>query len=219
MAVSFLTAAQRARYGRYPEVVTPDDLARCFHLSDDDRAQIESCRGHHNRLGFALQLSTVRYLGTFLEDPIAVPSSVLQFVSRQLAIHTTDGLERYRDGEQREEHVTKIRKHYGYGDIAEPRANLFSDAEWEATRPIVCRTLGLPPDPQPLLDSMAEELDKTYRAVAQRLPDNPDVRFEKVNGKEELILTPLDALEEPPSLIQLRKIVADRSYPTGRHEY
>jgi hypothetical protein len=129
MAVSFLTAAQRARYGRYPEVVTPDDLARCFHLSDDDRAQIESCRGHHNRLGFALQLSTVRYLGTFLEDPIAVPSSVLQFVSRQLAIHTTDGLERYRDGEQREEHVTKIRKHYGYGDIAEPRVG-FRMTRW-----------------------------------------------------------------------------------------
>ncbi|MEA2259866.1 MAG: hypothetical protein QOJ51_2691 [Acidobacteriaceae bacterium] len=32
---------------------------------------------------------------------------------------------------------------------ADPRANLLSDAEWEATRPIVCRTLGLPPDPQP----------------------------------------------------------------------
>jgi Domain of unknown function (DUF4158) len=46
MAVSFLTAAQRARYGRYPEVVTPDDLTRCFHLSDDDRVQIMSCRGH-----------------------------------------------------------------------------------------------------------------------------------------------------------------------------
>ncbi|MGO9595295.1 MAG: DUF4158 domain-containing protein [Steroidobacteraceae bacterium] len=106
MAVSFLTAAQRARYGRYPEVVTADDLARCFHLSDDDRVQIMSCRGHHNRLSFALQLSTVRYLGTFLEDPIAVPSSVLQSPSHQLAIHTLDGLERYRKGEQREEHVT-----------------------------------------------------------------------------------------------------------------
>ena len=78
MAASFLTAAQRDRYGRYPEVVTPNDLSRCFHLSDDDRAQIMSCRGHHNRLGFALQLSTVRYLGTFLDDPIAVPTSVLQ---------------------------------------------------------------------------------------------------------------------------------------------
>jgi len=38
MALSFLTAAQRERYGRYPDVVTPDDLSRCFHLSDDDRA-------------------------------------------------------------------------------------------------------------------------------------------------------------------------------------
>ena len=577
MAVSFLTAAQRDRYGRYPDVVTPNDLSRCFHLSDDDRAQIMSCRGHHNRLGFALQLSTVRYLGTFLDDPIAVPSSVLQSLSHQLDIHTLDGLQSYRKGEQREEHVTKIRKRYGYGDIteprvgfrmtrwlygvcwtgterlgalfdratawllahkillpgvttlerfvvsvrarvearlyqlltqgitqqqkdqlqrlllvpegdrvslldqirsgptrisgpairaaidrlnavralgitvpmkaripssriaslarfanrakaqaisrmpparrlatlaafvhsleataqddvlevleillhelfgdaekadkkarlrtlkdldqsaaalaeachllldhdvpdeslrrkvfakipraalenalervsvlirppddvyyqelsehyrsvrgylphvlthicfeaapagrpllaacdwlrdqqdrnkpdnnaprevidkawqryvvqkdgrvdiraftfcvlshlqtavhrrdvfthprwryADPRADLLSDAEWEATRPIVCRTLGLPPDPQPILESLAVELDKTYREIARRLSDNPDVRFEKVKGKEELILTPLDALDEPPSLIQLRKVVAER---------
>ena len=103
MAVSFLTTAQRARYGRYPGVVTPDDLAGCFHLSDDDRAQIMSCRGEHNRLGFALQLTTVRYLGTFLDDPIAVPSSVLQSLSRQLAIHTLDGLQSYRRGEQRQD--------------------------------------------------------------------------------------------------------------------
>src|SRR5260370_18522259 len=124
MAVSFLTAAQRDRYGRYPDMVTPDDLARCFHLSDEDRAQIMSCRGHHNRLGFALQLTTVRYLGTFLDDPVAVPSPVLQSLSHQLAIQTLDGLQSYRKGEQREEHVTKIRKRYGYGDITEPRVGL-----------------------------------------------------------------------------------------------
>ena len=124
MAVSFLTAAQRDRYGRYPDMVTPDDLARCFHLSDEDHAQIMSCRGHHNRLGFALQLTTVRYLGTFLDDPVAVPSPVLQSLSHQLAIQTLDGLQSYRKGEQREEHVTKIRKRYGYGDITEPRVGL-----------------------------------------------------------------------------------------------
>jgi Domain of unknown function (DUF4158) len=129
MAVSFLTAAQRDRYGRYPDVVTPNDLSRCFHLSDDDRAQIMSCRGHHNRLGFALQLSTVRYLGTFLDDPIAVPSSVLQSLSHQLDIHTLEGLQSYRKGEQREEHVTKIRKRYGYGDITEPRVG-FRMTRW-----------------------------------------------------------------------------------------
>jgi hypothetical protein len=100
MAVSFLTAAQRDRYGRYPDVVTPDDLVRCFHISDDDRTQIMSCRGHHDRLDFALQLTTVRYLGTFLDDPISVPSSVLQSLSHQWAIRTLDGLQSYRKGEQ-----------------------------------------------------------------------------------------------------------------------
>ncbi len=65
MAVSFLTTAQRDHYGRYPDVVTPDDLACYFHLSDDDRAQIMSCRGEHNRLGFALQLTTVRTSAPF----------------------------------------------------------------------------------------------------------------------------------------------------------
>ena len=62
MAVSFLTPVQRDRYGRYTGVVTPDDLAGCFHLSDDDRAQIMRCGDEHSRLGFALQLTTVRYL-------------------------------------------------------------------------------------------------------------------------------------------------------------
>jgi uncharacterized protein DUF4158 len=110
MAVRFLTAAQRDQYGRYPDVVTPDDLARCFHLSDDDRAQILICRGEHNRLGFALQLTTVRYLGTFLNDPVGVPSLVLLSLSRQLAI-PIGGLQRYRKGEQREVHVTTICNH------------------------------------------------------------------------------------------------------------
>lgn len=124
MAVSFLTAAQRAGYGRYPDVVTPDDLARCFHLSDDDRAQIMSCRGHQNRLGFALQLTTVRYLGTFLDDPISVPSAVVHSLAHQLAIPTLDSLQSYRTGEQRAAHVAKICHRYGYSNLAEPRVGL-----------------------------------------------------------------------------------------------
>jgi len=36
------------------------------------------------------------------------------------------------------------------------------------------------------------------------------VRFETVNGKEELILTPLEKLEEPASLVQLREAVEAR---------
>lgn len=91
---------------------------------------------------------------------------------------------------------------------ADPRANLLAGAEWEAMRPVVCRTLRLPTQPEPLLETLAKQLDEAYRTVVARLPNNPAVHFKTVNGKEELILSPLDELEEPPSLIQLRKVVA-----------
>jgi TnpA family transposase len=91
---------------------------------------------------------------------------------------------------------------------ADPRAGLLDGAEWEATRPIICRTLGLTADPSPTLNALSAELDRTYRAVAARLPDNPAVRFETVGDKNELILSPFDKLDEPASLIELRKKVA-----------
>jgi len=94
-----------------------------------------------------------------------------------------------------------------YGD---PRSGLLSGPEWEVARPIVCRSLGLTSDPQPTLVALAEELDQTYRAVAARLPQNPAVRFEKVDGKNELVLAPLDKLDDPPSLQALREAVKAR---------
>lgn len=36
------------------------------------------------------------------------------------------------------------------------------------------------------------------------------MRFETVNGKNDLVLSPLDKLEEPPSLLALRDAVATR---------
>src|SRR5580700_11825991 len=86
MPVSFLTPQQRATYGRYAGPPTVDELTRYYHLNDDDLTQVMSCRGEHNRLGFALQLTTVRYLGTFLEDPVAVPPSVVETLARQFGL-------------------------------------------------------------------------------------------------------------------------------------
>jgi hypothetical protein len=122
MPVSFLSDEQRNNYGRYIGAPPSDDLARHFHLDDTDRALIASKRGDHNRLGFAVQLGTVRYLGTFLEDPMAVPDAVLNTLSKQLSIETLKDATIYGDGEQRWLHAAEIRAAYGYVEITEPQA-------------------------------------------------------------------------------------------------
>ena len=110
MPVSFLTATQRERYGRYPESLSADELARYFHLDEDDREWIAGKRRDSSRLGYALQLTTARFLGAFLEDPTAVPSAVLHTMAVQLDVTDLTGcIVAYRAARQRWQHTTEIR--------------------------------------------------------------------------------------------------------------
>lgn len=87
---------------------------------------------------------------------------------------------------------------------------LLAGAEWEAARPVICRSLELSAQPQATLTTLTQELDETYRRVAARLPYNDAVRFETAGDKTELVLSPLDALAEPASLIALRNEIKAR---------
>jgi hypothetical protein len=40
---------------------------------------------------------------------------------------------------------------------ADPRSALLAGTEWQATRPMICRTLGLTPNPEPVLAALTEE--------------------------------------------------------------
>ncbi|VVE85428.1 hypothetical protein PSP31121_05246 [Pandoraea sputorum] len=110
MPASFLSATQRERYGHDPHTLSSEELARYFHLDDADREWIATKRRDSNRLGYALQLTTARFLGTFLEDPTAVPRAVLHTLSSQLSIFDATCARAYCESEQRWRHTTEIRE-------------------------------------------------------------------------------------------------------------
>jgi len=121
MPVEFLTESQQESYGRFAGEPSPAELARYFHFDDTDRGLIRKRRSAPNRLGFALQLGTVRYLGTFLPNPIGVPPGVIAYVGRQLDIPDASSLSEYMEREAtRLEHTAEIRSIYAYQDFHDP---------------------------------------------------------------------------------------------------
>ena len=127
MPVEFLTDEEAARFGRYSGPPSLPELDRLFFLDDDDKALIAKRRGDHMKLGFALQLVTVRYLGTFLTDPLDVPNVVVDYLAEQLGVADASCLKRYGERNQtRLEHAWEIQRALGFVEFAAAREELSS---------------------------------------------------------------------------------------------
>jgi hypothetical protein len=86
-----------------------------FRLSGDDFKLVHPKMEPHTRLGMAIQLGTLRFLGTFLPDPTAVPRVVVRYVAEQLNIRDARILGKYLSRRRtRFEHAAQIRDHLGY---------------------------------------------------------------------------------------------------------
>lgn len=123
MSIRFLTEEYQANYGRYVGEPTEKQLARYFHLDERALQLVKKRRGDHNRLGFSVQLGTVRFLGTFLSNPIDVPVNIVNYLATQLNITEPDCLLKYlKRARTHWEHIEEIKYHYGYRDFhAQPQ--------------------------------------------------------------------------------------------------
>jgi Domain of unknown function (DUF4158) len=86
MPIGFLTAADRARLNRFPEQIPHEDLSAFFLLSEADHETINRHREAHTRLGFALQLCALRYLGFAPDDLQTAPPVAVEYVAQQLSV-------------------------------------------------------------------------------------------------------------------------------------
>lgn len=120
MPVEFLPDEQAQSYGRFPAGFTRAELERYFFLDDVDRELIESKRRDHNRLGYALQLVTVRYVGRFLDDPLQVPVELVEYLAEQLGIADPSCVKLYAERyKTRIEHQQEIRADDRWSEFSE----------------------------------------------------------------------------------------------------
>ena len=149
MPIEFLTEAQVAAYGRFAGTPTRAQLERFFFLDDADRRRVDrrrpGPRRDSHRLGFALQLGTVRFLGTFLADALAVPAEAVAYVAAQLGIADPSCLAAYPARAMTAyEHTWEIRRGYGYRE--------FAAAEGELRAFLAARAWTAPDGPRALFD-------------------------------------------------------------------
>ena len=132
MPVEFLTDDEAAAYGRYVGAPSREELDRMFFLDDADRTLVAKRRGDHTRLGLALQLTTVRYLGTFLPDPLDVPTVVLERLAGQLGIADPSCVKRYTERRTTPfEHREEIKAAYGLREFSQAGDEF---AQWARSR-------------------------------------------------------------------------------------
>jgi TnpA family transposase len=116
LAHSKLSRQQRKAYGQYNGAPTPDQLTQFFFLDDQDLTDIRTRRTETNRLGYALQLCSLRFLGTAFGSVSQVPLNVVKFVARQLSIRNPRCRHDYSEHSYKA-HLVQLQARYGYQDF------------------------------------------------------------------------------------------------------
>ena len=110
----FLSKAERQRLTEFPDEVTDADCIVYFILTPADKEFVQSRRGGANRLGVALLLCSLRYLGYFPGKVRHTPENAVAFVADQLEL-PAGVLADYADrDETRWDHLPQVMDHLGF---------------------------------------------------------------------------------------------------------
>ena len=109
---SILSSAERDSLFALPD--TQDGLIRHYTLSESDLAIINQHRGASNRLGFAVQLCTMRYPGVMLGADEAPFPPLMKLVAAQLKVAEACWSDYGQRGQTRREHLTELQSVFGF---------------------------------------------------------------------------------------------------------
>ncbi len=118
MPVRFLSDAELARLSSWPDEIADDDLVTFFTLTSDDLGWLGSNVRVENRLGAAVQLCALPWLGWIPDDLSGCPSPAVDRLARLLGLAAEDvrGLAAYGgwEGRTRRDHRALVLARLGW---------------------------------------------------------------------------------------------------------
>jgi hypothetical protein len=132
--VGYPNEAERRRLERFPDRIAVEDLRACFALSDRDRVLIFEQRGPENRLGLAVSLCALRFMGFVPDDIASIPDEALAFVSGQVDAAMHELLAYGTRAQTRSDHVQLVLTHLEWRRVDDSDRERL--AEWLVERAV-----------------------------------------------------------------------------------
>lgn len=114
MSRRFLKADHREALANFPSIIGETDLIAHFLLTPDDLTLVMSNRTATQRLGFAISLCALRYLGFFPQNLMTAPDNVLQYVAEQINCDVEVIKDYGERSDTRQEHQRAIMTYLGF---------------------------------------------------------------------------------------------------------
>ena len=119
MPGTFLTAKEREQLASFPDDIPHWDLITSFTLTEEDHTFIQTYRNDPHRLGVALQLGAVRYLGFCPTHLQAAPLDTIAFLAEQLHVDPTVFQDYGTRRMTRSAHFQAVLDHLGFRRVQE----------------------------------------------------------------------------------------------------